>query len=79
MERRKMDYLQWLPSIVTVLTFLIGAVIWFNTMSGIPPRVTKTEEKIIELEKAQATNDVKTDLTLKAVYEVRSILMDDKK
>ena len=75
MDRRKYHFLQWLSPLITIITLLIGAVVWVNTMSGIPPRVTKAEERISELEKSQTAMDVKADMTLKAVYEIRSVLM----
>ena len=75
MDRRKYHFLQWLSPLITIVTFLIGAIIWINTMSGIPPRVSKAEERISELEKSQTAMDVKADMTLKAVYEIRGVLM----
>lgn len=74
-DRRKYHFLQWLSPLITIVTLLIGAIVWINTMSGIPPRVTKAEERISELEKSQTAMDVKADMTLKAVYEIRSVLM----
>lgn len=74
-DRRKYQLLQWLSPTITIVTLLVGAVVWVNTMSGIPPRVTKAEERISELEKSQTAMDVKADMTLKAVYEIRSVLM----
>ena len=74
-ERRKYYYLQWLSPLITIITLLIGAVVWINTMSGIPPRVTKAEERISELEKSQTAMNVKADMTLNAVYEIRNVLM----
>lgn len=79
MNRRKYQLLQWLSPTITIATLIIGAIVWVNTMSGIPPRVTKAEERISELEKAQTAMDVKADMTLKAVYEIRSVLMGGKK
>lgn len=78
MDRRKYHVLQWLSPLITITTFLIGAVVWINTMSGIPPRVAKAEERISELEKSQTAMNVKADMTLKAVYEIRSVLMRGK-
>lgn len=75
MDRRKYQLLQWLSPTITIITLIVGAVVWINTMSGIPPRVTKAEERISELEKNQTAMDVKADMTLKAVYEIRSVLM----
>ena len=75
MDRRKYHFLQWVSPLITIFTLVIGAVVWVNTMSGIPPRVTKAEERISELEKSQTAMDVKADMTLKAVYEIRSVLM----
>lgn len=75
MDRRKYHLLQWLSPTITIITLVVGAIVWVNTMSGIPPRVTKAEERISELEKAQTAMDVKADMTLKAVYEIRSVLM----
>lgn len=75
MDRRKYHILQWLSPLITIVTLLIGAVVWVNTMSGIPPRVTKAEERISELEKSQTAMNVKADMTLNAVYEIRSVLM----
>lgn len=77
-DRRKYHFLQWLSPLITIATLLIGAIVWINTMSGIPPRVTKAEERISELEKSQTAMDVKADMTLKAVYEIRSVLMRGK-
>ena len=77
-DRRKYHFLQWLSPLITIVTLLIGAIVWINTMSGIPPRVTKAEERISELEKSQTAMDVKADMTLKAVYEIRSVLMRGK-
>ena len=74
-DRRKYQILQWLSPSITIITLIIGAVIWVNTMSGIPPRMTKAEERINELEKSQTAMNVKADMTLKAVYEIRSVLM----
>ena len=58
MDRRKYHVLQWLSPLVTISTLIIGAIVWVNTMSGIPPRVTKAEERINELEKAQTAMDL---------------------
>ena len=77
-ERRKFYFLQWLSPLITIVTLLIGCVVWINTMSGIPPRVTKAEERISELEKSQTAMNVKADMTLNAVYEIRSVLMKGK-
>lgn len=74
-DRRKYRYLQWISPVLTIITLLIGCIVWVNTMSGIPPRVTKAEERISELEKSQTALDLKADMTLKAVYEIRSVLM----
>lgn len=74
-DRRKYQYLQWISPLITIITLVIGAVVWINTMSGIPPRVTKAEERIRELEKSQTAMNVKADMTLNAVYEIRSVLM----
>ena len=79
MDRRKYHILQWLSPTITIATMIIGAIVWVNTMSGIPPRVTKAEERLNELEKAQTAMDVKADMTLKAVYEIRSVLMGGNK
>lgn len=78
MDRRKYHILQWVSPMLTIVTLLIGAVTWFNTMSGIPPRVTKAEERIAELEKTQTAMNVKADMTLNAVYEIRNVLMRGK-
>lgn len=78
MDRRKYQILQWLSPAITIVTLLIGCVVWVNTMSGIPPRVTKAEERISELEKSQTAMNVKADMTLNAVYEIRSVLMKGK-
>lgn len=77
-DRRKYHFLQWLSPLITIVTLLIGAIVWINTMSGIPPRVTKAEERISELEKSQTAMNVKADMTLNAVYEIRSVLMRGK-
>lgn len=77
-DRRKYQYLQWVSPVITIITLIIGAVVWINTMSGIPPRVTKAEERITELEKSQTAMSVKADMTLNAVYEIRSVLMKGK-
>lgn len=77
-DRRKYHFLQWLSPLITIVTLLIGAIVWINTMSGIPPRVTKAEERISELEKSQTAMAVKADMTLNAVYEIRSVLMKGK-
>jgi len=78
MDRRKYHVLQWLSPLITIVTLLIGCVVWINTMSGIPPRVTKAEERISELEKSQTAMNVKADMTLNAVYEIRNVLMRQK-
>lgn len=78
MDRRKYHYLQWLSPLITIATLIIGAIVWVNTMSGIPPRVTKAEERISELEKSQTAMAVKADMTLNAIYEIRSVLMRGK-
>lgn len=78
MDRRKYHILQWGSPVITIVTLLIGAIVWVNTMSGIPPRVTKAEERISELEKSQTAMNVKADMTLNAVYEIRSVLMKGK-
>ena len=75
MDRRKYQLLQWLSPTITIITLIVGAIVWINTMSGIPPRVTKAEERISELEKNQTAMDVKADITLNAIYEIRSVLM----
>lgn len=77
-ERRKYDLLNLVSPILTIVTLIIGGIIWFHTMAGIPPRVDKAEDKISELEKKQAVMEAKADLTLNAIYEVRSIIMDKK-
>lgn len=78
MDRRKYHVLQWVSPLLTIITLLIGAIVWINTMSGIPPRVTKAEERISELEKSQTAMNVKADMTLNAVYEIRNVLMRSK-
>lgn len=78
-DRRKYQILQWISPLITIATLIIGAVVWVNTMSGIPPRVTKAEERISELEKSQTAMNVKADMTLNAVYEIRSVLMKGNK
>lgn len=78
-ERRKYQFLQWIPPIITIATLIIGSIIWVNTMTGLPPRVTKAEERINELEKSQTALGVKADLTLNAVYEIRNVLMKGNK
>lgn len=78
MDRRKYQFLQWISPIVTIVTLIIGAIVWVNTMSGIPPRVSKAEERISELEKSQTAMAVKADMTLNAVYEIRNVLMRGK-
>lgn len=78
MDRRKYHILQWVSPLITIVTVLVGCVVWVNTMSGIPPRVTKAEERISELEKSQTAMNVKADMTLNAVYEIRSVLMKGK-
>lgn len=77
-ERRKYQFLQWMPPLITVISIIIGAIVWVNTMTGIPPRVTDAEKRISELEKAQTALGVKADLTLNAVYEIRGVLMKGK-
>ena len=77
-DRRKYQILQWISPLITIATLIIGAVVWVNTMSGIPPRVTKAEERISELEKSQTAMNVKADMTLNAVYEIRNVLMRQK-
>ena len=74
-ERRKYQFLQWVSPIITIASLIIMAIVWINTMTGIPPRVTKAEERISELEKSQTALGVKADLTLNAVYEIREVLM----
>ena len=75
MDRRKYHIFQWLTPLITITTFIVGAIVWINTMSGIPPRVSDAEKRIAELEKAQTAMSVKADMTLNAVYEIRSVLM----
>lgn len=77
-DRRKYHYLQWASPLITIITLVIGAVVWINTMSGIPPRVTNVEERIAELEKSQTALDVKMEMTLKAIYEMRGVIMKGK-
>lgn len=77
-DRRKYHYLQWISPLITIVTLIIGAVVWINTMSGIPPRVSDAEKRITELEKSQTALGVKADMTLNAVYEIRSVLMKGK-
>lgn len=74
-DRRRYQYLQWLPPIITITTLIVGAIVWINTMTGIPPRVTNVEERIAELEKSQTALDVKMEMTLKAIYEMRGVIM----
>jgi len=78
-DRRKYHFLQWLSPLITIITLIAGAIVWVNTMSGIPPRVTKAEERISELEKSQTAMNVKADMTLTAIYEIRSVLMKGNK
>ena len=78
-DRRKYQFLQWIPPMITIITLIVGAVVWVNTMTGIPPRVAKAEERISELEKTQTAMGVKADLTLNAVYEIRNVLMKGNK
>ena len=78
LERRKYYYLQFISPIITIISIIIGCIFWLNTMNGIPPRVTKAEERISELEKSQTAMAVKADMTLNAVYEIRNVLMRGK-
>ena len=77
-DRRKYQILQLVTPIISIVSLIIMAIVWINTMSGIPPRVTKVEERIAELEKSQTALDVKMEMTLKAVYEIRGVLMHQK-
>lgn len=78
MDRRKYQFLQWIPPLLTIISVIIGAVVWVNTMTGIPPRVTDAEKRISALEKDQTALGVKADLTLNAIYEIRGVLMKGK-
>ena len=77
-DRHKYQILQLVTPIISIVSLIIMAIVWINTMSGIPPRVTKAEERIAELEKSQTALDVKMEMTLKAVYEIRSVIMGSK-
>lgn len=79
MDRRKYQFLQWIPPLLTIVSIVIGAIVWVNTMTGIPPRVTDAEKRISALEKDQTALGVKADLTLNAVYEIRGVLMKGNK
>ena len=46
MGRRKYHILQWLTPVLTIVTVIAGGIMWVNTMSGIPPRVSDTEEAL---------------------------------
>ena len=78
-ERRKYQYLQLVPPILTIVTLITGCIFWFYTMTGIPPRVTDAEKRISALEKEQTALGVKADLTLNAVYEIRGVIMKGNK
>ncbi|MBP3513295.1 MAG: hypothetical protein J6J74_02225 [Elusimicrobiaceae bacterium] len=59
-----------------VLLGIVGGVImWFATMYGLPPRVDKLETTVSTMQKQIDRNDVKTDIILDDVKEIKSFLL----
>ncbi|MGN0016771.1 MAG: hypothetical protein ACI37O_05485 [Candidatus Avelusimicrobium sp.] len=59
-----------------VLLGIVGGVImWFATMYGLPPRVDKLETTVGTMQKQIDRNDVKTDIILDDVKEIKSFLL----
>lgn len=60
--------------------YVLGGIIvaiagWFFMMNGIPARVNGLEKDVAELKVALASQNTKLDMTLNAVYEIRSVLL----
>ena len=56
-----------------VLLGMIGGVImWFSTMYGLPPRVSKLEEQVSNHESSLTENRVKIDIILGDVKDIKT-------
>jgi hypothetical protein len=59
-----------------VLLGIVGGVImWFATMYTIPPRVVQLETTVSALQKQIDRNDVKTNIILDDVKEIKGFLL----
>lgn len=52
-----------------------GAVMWFVTMYGLPPRVDNLEKKVSEHEGRLARSDVKLDMIADDVKSIKVMLL----
>ena len=64
--------------VIELLTWVGAAILWFATMSSVPEditaltiRVANAEERVRMVEQNLEKNNTKTDLILKAVYDIR--------
>lgn len=64
-----------LQNIITVGAIIIAIAVWFFKVDNLPDQVANHEQRLIQLESNQVELKTKQELILKAVYEIRSVVM----
>lgn len=65
---------KYFTPIITIASFISGAVFWFFTMNGIPPRVTKLEQNYAEIRTQVIKNDTKIDVILEDTKFMKQLM-----
>lgn len=55
-----------------LLSLIGGVLMWFATMYGLPPRVSKLEEQVSNHERSLTENRVKIDIILGDVKDIKT-------
>lgn len=55
---------------------VVGVIMWFATMYGLPPRVDRLEEKVDSHERILTEYGVKIDIVLDDVKTIKSLLLN---
>lgn len=71
------NILKHLQSMVTIVGLIITGVFWVHTMNGIPKRVDKLEIEVTALKTQLSKNDVKTDIIMDDVKQVKMFMLKE--
>lgn len=69
------DILSISLSVITLFTVASAGFLWLHTTNALPNRVTKTEQRLDDLEDEMVKNSTKTDLIYQGVTEIRMVLL----
>lgn len=73
-------------TLFTIGSIALAIILWFTTMNNIPVkvesldhRVEKISDRVTVLERTMAQQSIQTEMILKSVYEIRGVLMNERK